>query len=166
MEFEFEQLPSFPVQPEEETEKEIFQPQWNCFCCRDTGIVQPDLVRHVIPTYNYDKDRIPMCQNCNQGQARWGHLNELGVIDQRLTFRICKKLDIMSREDWKQTVSAWFEMARQRVESATIEIAQVHNLRKRDRTLSEFIYANEKHGLKRGDWEEIKEDEEEEVTEV
>ena len=162
MEFEFEQLPSFPVRPKEETEKEIFQPQWNCFCCRDTGKIQPDLVRRVIPTYNYDKDRIPMCQNCNQGQARWGHLNELGVIDQRLTFQICKKLDIMSREDWKQTISAWFEMARQRVESATNEIAQEHSLRRRDRIQAEFILVQKNHGRARGDWEEI---ESEEVTE-
>jgi len=161
MEFEFEQLPSWTVRPEEEQEKEIFQPKWQCFCCQDSGKVSPNLVRRVIPNYNYDKDRLPICQNCNEGQTRWGHLNELGVIDQRLTFQICRKLDLMSREDWKQTVSAWFEMAKQRVEQSTGEIAQEHNLRRRDRIQAEFILAKEKHFKARGDWEVVKEDEEE-----
>ena len=98
-----------------------------------------------------------MCQNCDKGQERWAHLNELDIIDQRLTFQICKRLDLMSREDWKQTVSAWFEMAKQRVEQSTSEIAQEHNLRRRDRNSAEFILVQEKHGIARGDWEEIKE---------
>ena len=170
MEFEFEQLPSWTVRPEEEQEKEIFQPKWNCFCCRDTGKVQPDLVQLVIPSYNYDRDRSPMCQNCDKGQLRWGHLEELGIIDQRLTFQICRKLDLISREDWRQTVSAWFEMAKLRVEQSTGEIAQARNLRRRDRISAEFILAKEKHGRERGDWEEIKEkdqdkDEDKEVAE-
>ncbi|MBR8832542.1 MAG: hypothetical protein DSM106950_00480 [Stigonema ocellatum SAG 48.90 = DSM 106950] len=83
----------------------------------------------------------------------------LGVIDTRLKPQICKKLDLISREDWKQTVSAWFEMAKQRVSKETSEIAQAHNLRRRDRIQAEFILAKEKHELKRGDWEKIKEDE-------
>lgn len=86
MDFKFEQLESWPIRPEEQQEKEIWKPTWKCFCCQDTGKVQPDLVRQVIPTYDDNRDRVPICQNCNLGQQNWAHLNDLGVIDQRLTF--------------------------------------------------------------------------------
>ncbi|MBW4591204.1 hypothetical protein G7B40_038965 [Aetokthonos hydrillicola Thurmond2011] len=164
-EFEFEQLQPLPVRPEQEQEKEIFQPKWHCFCCKDTGRVQPELVRRVIPSYNYDRDRIPICQNCNEGQKRWAHLNDLGIIDQRLTFQICRKLDLLSREDWKRTTEVWFEMAKKRVEEATTEISAANNMRRRARIQAEFILAQEKHGRARGDWEEIPEQDEEEDEE-
>jgi len=98
------QLPPEPMRPEEEKPegKEVFYPSWQCFCCQDTGKVQPHLVRHVIPAYNYDRDRLPVCQNlgCKKG-ANFFHLQ--GCIDMRLTAEICQELDRINREDWRQT---------------------------------------------------------------
>lgn len=157
--FDFEPLEPLPMRPEQEREdKEICSPKWHCFCCRDTGKVQPDLVRQVIPSYNDDRDRLPICQNCNKGHE-WYHLDDLGILDMRLNPQICGKLDAYAREDWRRTTQMWFEMAKERVEKATQEIAQKGNLRKRDRIQAEFILVQEKHGKERGDWEEIEEEE-------
>ncbi len=156
---EFEQLESWPIRPEEQQEKEIWSPKWNCFCCRDTGKVQLDLVRLVIPSYNDNCDRIPICQNCDKGQKNWAHLVDLGVIDQRLTFQICRKLDAYAREDWKRTTETWFEWAKKRINEGTTEISKKRNLRQRDRIQAEFILVERGHGKARGDWEEIKEEE-------
>jgi hypothetical protein len=158
--FSFDPLEPLPIRPEEEVEKEIWQPQWNCFCCQDTGKIQPYLVRHVIPGYNDNRDRIPICQNCNKGHD-WFHLDEFGVIDTRLGPQICRKLDAIAREDWRRTTKSWFENVKQHLEQATGTIASTQNLRKRDRIQAEFILVQEKHGRERGDWEEIKDEEEE-----
>lgn len=103
------QLPPEPMRPEEENPegKEIFHPTWQCFCCQDTGKVQPHLVRYVIPAYNYDRDRLPVCQapDC-LASANYLHLQ--GCIDMRLTAEICQELDRISREDWRQTQKRQF----------------------------------------------------------
>ncbi len=155
---DFAPLEPLPVRPDEEAEKEIRHPFWHCFCCQDTGKIQPHLVRRVIPSYNYERDRLPICQNCHKGHD-WFHLNDLGVIDTRLGPQICRKLDSLAREDWRLTAQAWFEMMKQRLEQATGEITAEHNLRKRDRIQAEFILVQEKHGRARGDWEEIEDSE-------
>jgi hypothetical protein len=159
MDFQFEQLEPAPIRPREQQSKEIWQPRWNCFCCHDTGKVQIDLVRRVIPKYDDNRDRIPICQNCDKGQE-WAHLNELGVIDMRLTFQICSSLDALAREDWRRTTQTWFEMASKQISLGTTEIAQRYNLRRRSRIQAECILKQERHGKARGDWEEIKEQEE------
>ncbi|MDF5720212.1 MAG: hypothetical protein PUP91_06925 [Rhizonema sp. PD37] len=160
---DFDLLEPLPVRPDEVAEKEIWHPLWHCFCCQDTGKIQLNLVRRVIPSYNYERDRLPICQNCHKGHD-WFHLNDLGVIDTRLGPQICRKLNNIAREDWRLTTQIWFEMVKQRLENATEEITSEHNLRRRDRISEEFILAKKKHELARGDWEEIEEDEEE-VTE-
>ena len=163
--FNFDPLEPLPMRPEEEVEKEIWQPSWNCFCCQDTGKIQPHLVSRVVPNYNYDRDRLPICQNCNKGHD-WFGLDKFGVIDTRLGPQICRKLDSLAREDWRLTAQAWFEMVKQRLEDATGEIAREHNLRRRDRISEEFILAKKKHELARGDWEEIKEKEDQDEGEI
>ncbi len=42
------------------------RPDWNCFCCQDTGQIQAHLVRRIIPDYDHNRDRIPICQECNK----------------------------------------------------------------------------------------------------
>ena len=49
---QFDRLPLIPQL--EEAEKEIFHPHWNCFCCQDSGFIQPHLVKKIIPDYNYN----------------------------------------------------------------------------------------------------------------
>ncbi|MBR8832536.1 MAG: hypothetical protein DSM106950_00450 [Stigonema ocellatum SAG 48.90 = DSM 106950] len=156
------ELPPLSMRPEEEyPDKEIFFPQWQCFCCQDTGKVQPYLVRRVVRNYNYSSDRLPVCQrdNCKANDT-WVNL-PIENLDTRFTRDICNELDLLARDDWEATRQAWFEMAKQRVEQSTGEIAQAHNLRRRDRIQAEFILAKEKHHSARGDWEEIKDSDEE-----
>jgi hypothetical protein len=88
-------------------DKEIWKPSWNCFCCQDTGRIHPHLVRLVIPEYDCDRDRIPVCQRlkCYEG-SKWMHLKD--NLDMRLTAAICGELDRISREDWNNTVKQKF----------------------------------------------------------
>ncbi|MCP6761954.1 MAG: hypothetical protein NHB32_25110 [Fischerella sp. CENA71] len=121
-----------PIRPEElKKDKEIWQPKWQCFCCQDTGKVRSHLVRLVMPNYNSERDRFPICQNCNLGHD-WIHLE--GNYDNRLTPDICRKLDSYAREDWHKTVQLQFEVRRKQIELVTKEISQSHSLRKSDRT--------------------------------
>ena len=126
----FERLPILPKK--EEQDKEIWQPSWNCFCCQDTGQIQAHLVRLIIPDYNPNRDRIPVCQGCNKFDNY--HLKEYGVLDTRFDLYLCKKLDAISRADWKQVTQKQFEMFKQRVNQASSDIAQSHSLSRKNRT--------------------------------
>ena len=98
------QLPSEPVRFHTELEEvEIYQPSWACFCCEDRGIVTPLNARLVIPDYNYDRDRLPICQadGCSKSD-KWSHLGH-NNLDIRFTSAICCQLDKHSREDWRRT---------------------------------------------------------------
>ena len=101
---DFPQLPRELTRPEEQKEKEIWQPEWKCFCCQDTGRVQPILAKLVIPDYDDWHDKLPICQapGCNQ-YSRW-----MGVgnnnLDMRFVSTICQQLDMYQREDWRKTV--------------------------------------------------------------
>ena len=56
------QLERLPMRLESEVkDKEIWQPRWKCFCCEDSGLVKPNLVKLVIPSYDYAKDKLPRC---------------------------------------------------------------------------------------------------------
>lgn len=129
------ELPKFersPVDPrKEEEDKEIWQPSWKCFCCHDTGKIYPTLVRLVIADYDYDKDKIPICQNCNAG-SNWMHLQSM--IDTRIDFKICRHLDKFERENWKRTTQQQFEIVKKRIDLVTNEIAQAHSLTSANRT--------------------------------
>jgi hypothetical protein len=131
---DFPQFEPLPVRAEEEQEdKEIWQPSWKCFCCQDTGKVQPHLVRLVIPDYDYQRDRLPICQLCSCGDKLY-HLTEFGVIDTRFETLLCKKLDTLAREEWNQATQEQFEINKKRVGLITDELAQNHSLRKGKRT--------------------------------
>ncbi|MFK0730438.1 MAG: hypothetical protein ACIWVG_04585 [Gloeotrichia echinulata HAB0833] len=99
------ELPSQPVRDEDKPgyQKEIWQPTWHCFCCQDSGIVRSHLAKMVIPTFDFDRDLLPICQapGCNAG-GRWLRLQ--GNIDMRLTATICQELDRISREDWRKSI--------------------------------------------------------------
>ncbi|MCC5640863.1 hypothetical protein LC593_34565 [Nostoc sp. CHAB 5844] len=128
------ELPIFEplsVRSKQEEDKELWQPSWNCFCCQDTGKIQPSLIRLVMPDYNYDRDRLPICQLCTKSNDLF-HLNEFGVLDTRFDLYLCKKLDAIARDDWKRTTLHHFETVKKRVEKATGQI--VHSLTTQNRT--------------------------------
>jgi hypothetical protein len=130
---DFPQFEPLTVRPEEEKDKEIWQPSWNCFCCQDTGKVQAHLVRLIMPSYNYDRDRLPICQLCSCGDKLY-HLTEFGVIDTRFEMMLCKKLDKVAREEWRNATQEQFAIAKKRIELATDEFSQNHTLTKKNRT--------------------------------
>ncbi|WP_051470206.1 hypothetical protein [Fischerella sp. PCC 9605] len=136
------QLPPEPIRREDEPgyEKEIWQPSWNCFCCQDTGKVQPNLVRLVIPEYDYDRDRIPVCQapGCSAGTS---YLHLEGCIDMRLRAAICQELDRIERENWRQTTLNKVALIQERIK----QTAAAKSLRQHDRTHDEEIMAAERH---------------------
>ena len=115
-------------------EKQIWSPSWQCFCCQDTGKVHPHLVKLVIPGYDWDSDRIPICQKskCKFG-ANWLHLG-FANIDMRLNADICQELDKFSREDWRNTTQQQFEKYKKRIEASFNQIAQERSLTKKNRT--------------------------------
>lgn len=129
-------LPIFERSPiNEQTEnddKEIWQPSWHCFCCQDTGQIQRHLVQLIIPDFNPNRDRIPVCQGCNKFDNY--HLKEYGVLDLRFDLYLCKKLDAIARDTWKRTTQEQFEKYKKRLEIATGAISQAHSLTSCDRT--------------------------------
>lgn len=125
-------LPQFerlPINEQTENEdKEIWQPSWNCFCCQDTGQIQAHLVRLIISDYDPNRDRIPVCQGCNKFDRH--NLRDYGVLDTRFDLFLCKKLDRIARNDWKQVTEKQFEMVKQRIN----QIAKTHSLTNCNRT--------------------------------
>lgn len=102
----FPQLPPLePTRPEsEQLHEEVWHPDWRCFCCQDTGIVNPHLARLVISNYVWQRDRLPICQAPKCGKSsRWLHLGN-NNLDMRFISTICQQLDMYNREDWRLTV--------------------------------------------------------------
>ncbi|MBD2472386.1 hypothetical protein [Nostoc sp. FACHB-145] len=94
---------------EPEFEKEIWQPSWQCFCCHDSGIVQPHLAAIAIDGYDYNQDKLPRCQNpgCRAG-SYWDSESITDSVDYRLNPAICQELDSIEREGWRQTTKRKF----------------------------------------------------------
>lgn len=97
-------LPRQPMRPEEEpgVDKPAWYPNWQCFCCHDTGIVQNHLALMVIEGYDQKRDKMPLCQNpgCKAGKKR---SNISNCLDTRLSPVICQELDMEERSDWQDT---------------------------------------------------------------
>lgn len=128
-------LPTFersPILPNEEKDKEIWQPRWACFCCQDTGQIQAHLVRLIISDYDPNRDRVPVCQGCNKFDRH--NLRDYGVLDTRFDLFLCKKLDAISRADWKQVTEKQFEKYKNQLDIATGQISKSHSLASSDRT--------------------------------
>lgn len=134
-------LPKLPrqlVRPEKQPsfDSEIWQPDWKCFCCHDSGIVRPKLAALVIPGYDHAYDLHPVCHRCNQGSAFDG----CSEYDQRLTRGICEELDRIERDSWTKTIKA-----QQQHILETRVLAAGMSMRKRDRTPSEDLEAARRH---------------------
>ena len=145
-------LPKLPreiirYEDEPDYEPEIWQPRWHCFCCHDTGEVNPHLAKLVIEDYELGKDKIPRCQNlgCRAGE----HLDSLqGMIDYRFSSAICQELDAIHREEWRQTTQTKAAL----VSASISALAQQKSLRKRDRTSTEEMEASQKHAAVLDGW--------------
>lgn len=98
-------FPTFDPEPikapnAEQTDKEIWFPDWQCFCCHDYGLVADHLISLVIPSFSKHADKMPVCQRCSAGAEKLSS----PAFDQRFTWRICNDLDKLERDNWKSTV--------------------------------------------------------------
>jgi hypothetical protein len=134
---------------EPEFEKEIWQPSWQCFCCHDSGIVQPHLTAIAIDGYDYNQDKLPRCQNpgCRAG-SHWDSESVADSVDYRLSPAICQELDSIERESWRQTTKNQAAFIQKRIQ----ETARKMNLRQRDRTSTEEMAALQRHQAALSDW--------------
>lgn len=152
--FEEDNLQPLPTHPNQEaTEKKIFFPSWNCFCCEDSGFVRSHLVRLVMPTFDWRRDKLPRCSNCNAISTK-PNLAKYNIVDKRFSMKLCVKLDKKSREDWALFAkNQQRNVIAQKAQQAAIELAQNKSLRKRDRTPHEDLAQQQKHSYTRKNWD-------------
>lgn len=139
----FDKLAPMVVRPEAQAQDvEIWQPQWQCFCCHDSGIIRPHLAQMVIDGYQWDKHKLPLCQKpgCRMGSHYYSEAMS-ATTDTRVLPPICKKLDEIERDNWNRTVQSHWQRAKQ----SASELARDMSLRKRDRTQAEQQQAEENH---------------------
>lgn len=94
-----------PMHPEKEAEveTEIWQPNWNCFCCHDSGIIAPHLASMIIDGYNFDKDKLPRCvaPGCRSG-SQYDSDALRQSVDYQVDALTCQQLASIERDDWIQ----------------------------------------------------------------
>lgn len=95
-------LPEFdinPIRPEKErgVDQEVFYPDWQCFCCHDSGLVDPRLTKLVIKKYDYWRDKRAVCQRCDKGTP---YDDDYRNYEMRFSKQICNELDTIERQEW------------------------------------------------------------------
>lgn len=135
-----------PVRPQKElqTETELWQPDWSCFCCHDTGIIVPNLASLIISDYDPDRDKLPRCTQpgCRSG-SHYDSEAIRATTDYRIDAATCQELDSLERENWRTTLLAQSK----RIQDAALALAKEKSLRQRDRTPDESATAQEQHRL-------------------
>lgn len=121
-------LPQFSREPtrprlDEEIAKELWQPDWRCFCCHDTGLVARSLVLMVISDYDHMNDKPVACQHprCEKGWEYRGTES----CDQRFEMGVCVQLDKFERENWRRTIREQFDgwkQAQAKISALTVNI--------------------------------------------
>lgn len=106
------------LEPEDKEDNEAWRPRWKCFCCHDTGIINGNLVRLVIPDYKALSDKRPLCQRCDISDRY--HSDDLPEYiaashDYRFTREICDQLNQFEKENWDNTLKLWHEKRQQGV---------------------------------------------------
>ena len=143
---DFEKLKPIPLRPECEPNynKQVWQPNWYCFCCQDTGFVLERLAAYVIEGYTLGQHKIARCR-ASKCQAEIGEtLEASGSLDNRLTREICDYLDNLEREEWALTLKRKHEL-RKLALGLVDELAERKSIRLRQRTLEEEMMVRRKH---------------------
>jgi len=142
---ERKKLQPIPLRKEDDPnyEPEIWQPSWNCFCCEDTGLAK-HAAELFIEGYKLEKQKFPVCQNpgCEAG-VKFGQVPDLQYsLDWRLEAWMCTEADRSQREVWRE----WALRQQQKRLALKIDLSTIgKNLRKRDRTSTEALEAQQKH---------------------
>ncbi|MGK7916479.1 MAG: hypothetical protein AB4038_13210 [Prochloraceae cyanobacterium] len=146
---DFPELEPIPMRREDEPgyEKEIWQPDWSCFCCRDTGIAI-NAARLVIKGWKLDSHKIPVCQEdgCQAGEKLANHPERQvqASLDWRLNAPLCRQVDELERSSWRE----WVKQRQQShlTNNKVIDYsAAVKSLRSRPRSSEEEHLAQRKH---------------------
>ena len=143
---ERKKLPPMFMRREDEPgyEREIWQPDWNCFCCQDTGQAR-HAAEMFIEGYDPNKHKLPVCQNpgCQAGQVFGAAPSLKYSLDWRLDAAMCQEADRVQREVWREEVRRQQQQGRPRVD---LDLSQIgFNLRGRSRTPEEEMLARQKH---------------------
>jgi hypothetical protein len=144
---DFKKLKPISMRPECEPDydKRLWQPNWHCFCCHDTGFVIDRLAAYVIEGYISGQHKIAVCR-ATKCQAQIGEtLESSGSLDRRLTPEICDDLDNLEREEWARSLSKKVELRRQ-AKGMVDELAERKSMRLRRRTCQEEMEVRRKHG--------------------
>ncbi len=142
---ERKKLPRLPMRREDDPnyEPEIWQPDWQCFCCKDTGFAIY-AAEMFIDGYNEERDKFPVCQNpgCEAGK-KFGQVPDLKYsLDWRLDAAMCAEADQTKREEWRE----WARRQQQKRQKVEIDLSTItKNLRKGSRTPTEEMEARQKH---------------------
>ena len=101
-------LPEFdinPIRPDKEPhiDETVFFPDWQCFCCHDSGFVDPRLTKLVIREYDYWRDKRAVCQRCEEGIHYEDYYDN---YDQRFSKQVCNELDTIERREWADEAKA------------------------------------------------------------
>lgn len=140
-----------PMRPEHEpgAQLEIWQPTWKCFCCHDSGIVVFHLAKIAIEGFNFNRDKLPRCQNpgCEEG-SHWDGDSVTHCVDYRLTPAICQELDSIERSNWRRTT----EFKRQQILERIAQLSQNKSIRQGERTPEEETSASQKHAAVLASW--------------
>lgn len=142
----FKKLKPIPLRAECEPnyEKLLWQPNWRCFCCHDTGFVIDRLANYVIEGYTNGQHKIARCQATKCEAEIAEILEATGSLDDRLTSEICDHLDYLEREDWRQTLKKQHEL-RKKALGLVDELAQRKSMRLGRRTPQEEMEMRRKH---------------------
>jgi hypothetical protein len=140
-----QKLPPLPMRRENDPndDPEIWQPNYLCFCCEDTGLAMHAAVMF-IEGYDLDKHKFPVCQNpgCENG-LKFGQVPALeNSLDWRLDAQMCAEADQAKRKEWRK----WAKQQLQKRHFLEIDLSTItKNLRKRSRTSAEEMEAWQKH---------------------
>ncbi|MGK7933562.1 MAG: hypothetical protein AB4041_19310 [Microcystaceae cyanobacterium] len=141
--FSFKKLSRLPMRPQEEkADKELWQPKWRCFGCHDTGLVISRLAALVIEGFDPNSDKLPRCQNlgCDAGE-QYDLPNLTHCIDYRLNSEICRQLDQLERDDWRNTLLSWQKEGKVFIDYGST----VKSLRRGKRSKEEDYEAKRRH---------------------
>jgi len=146
---DFKKLKPIPLRPECEPDydKQVWQPNWYCFCCHDTGFVIDGLAAYVIEGYVSGQHKIARCRG-SKCQAEIGEtLEASGSLDNRLTREICDYLDNLERSEWARTLKRKHELRKQAL-GLVDELAERKSIRLRRRTPQEEMEVRRNHAEK------------------
>lgn len=106
------QLTPEPLRPQlEEVDPELWQPDWKCFCCHDTGIIAGHLLQQIMPDFDDLKHKPVACQNSG---CEAGELRDEDYYDQRVPSPACRELDKQERQSWRDELFAQSKGIRER----------------------------------------------------